>query len=978
MSKSLRLSLLGLPRLELDGAPLEFKRRKALNLLAYLCLHRAEHPRERLAALFWGDADDESARLSLRVTVSDLRKGLGEDAFIGGRDSLGLSPTLSVWVDALEFEKLAKAKSAPDWQEALNLYSDEFLPDVYEDWALEWRERLARLHVETLLRLIAHHRSGAEYEKAIELARRLLALDPANEAAHQHIMVCYEALGDRAAALRQYGSCIEALGGLIGVRPSPMTEAIHQRLQKAASGSASAKLTAHPTNLPAPLTSFVGREAELEAVESMLAPLARDAQPARLVTLIGPGGSGKTRLSIQAASELVDTYEQGVWWVELAALTRPEDVLAQVAGVFGFKEQPGASLEEALLDALKSRHFLLVLDNCEHLLDACARLAALVLQNCPQAQILATSREAFSIGGEQIYPVPPLELPESDPTDPEAAAQIEALRLFVERARAVLPSFELDAANLAAVTAICRRLDGIPLAIELAASRLKALSPAQIAERLDDRFRLLASGDRAALPRQKTLYALIDWSYGLLDEDEKALFRRLAVLTGGCTLEAAEALGADLAALPLDLLTRLVEKSLLVARETQIGMRYRMLDSIRHFGLHRLAEAGEADLASARALNYFAMLVDGIEPGLSERMHVEANLSTLSAEQDNLRELLEWSLAHDPAMALRLAGGLWSYWEISDQMVEGDRWLGRALAACPEGGPPRRRARALSGAGTMAFCLGEFQKALSCHQQALELYRQAGDVPGEVFSLNNVAMGFGELGEEEKCLEMLETCLAKARQANLRKMICFAASNLGVRLSRLGNFSHAETLLDEALQAARETNDPLMTAYLLHNIADTKRYQEQLEEAFSLYEASARLGLESGSELVVAVNTWAKALVLYRKGETRTALALHQKALVYFFQIRAMEHIVKAVEGIALALAATGERRLAICMLAAARAIQDGMGQERSFEPDFKTAEGVLESLRAQFAPLEFDLAWQEGWHWTLEQAVQRALAIEL
>lgn len=977
MGKSLCLSLLGLSRLELDGAPLEFKRRKALNLLAYLCLHRAEHPRERLAALFWGDADDEAARLSLRVTISDLRKGLGEDALLGGRDSLGISPGLDVWVDALEFERLAKAKSAPDWQEALSLYQDDFLPDVYEDWALEWRERLAQLHVETLLRLTAHHRSSADYEKAIELARRLLALDPANEAAHQHIMVCYEAMGDRAAALRQYQACIEALQGLVGVRPSPMTEAIHQRLQKAAA-TPSAKLTAHPTNLPAPLTSFIGREAELEAVENLLSPLARDAQPARLVTLIGPGGSGKTRLSIQAASELVDTYEQGVWWVELAALTRPEDVLAQVAAVFGLKEQPGAPLEEALLDALKTRHILLVLDNCEHLLEACARLVALVLQNCPQAQILATSREALSIGGEQVYPVPTLELPESDPTDPEAATQIEALRLFVERARAVLPSFELDKANLSAVTAICRRLDGIPLAIELAASRLKALSPAQIAERLDDRFRLLASGDRAALPRQKTLYALIDWSYSLLDESEKALFRRLAVLPGGCTLDAAEALGADLAALPLDLLTRLVEKSLLVARETEIGMRYRMLDSIRHFGLHRLAEAGEADLAPARALNYFARLVDGIEPNLSDRVNVEVGLDVLTAEQDNLRELLEWSLAHEPQMALRLAGGLWSYWEISDQLVEGGRWLGRALQACPEGGPARRRARALSGAGTMAFYLGEFQKALRYHQQALEFYRQAEEVPGEVFTLNNIAMCFGELGEEERCQEMLETCLVQARQAGLKKIVCFAANNLGMRFSRQGTYDRAEILLDEAVQAGREINDSLMTAYLLHNLADTKRFQGQLEEAFSLYEASARIGLENGSELVVAVNTWGKALALYQKGEFRTALALHQKALAILFPLKTMDHIMKTLEGIAMALAATNELRLAVCLLAAAGTIQNGMAQDRSYESDFTMAQNVLETLRAQLSPLEFDLAWQEGWHWTLEQAVQRALAIEL
>lgn len=976
MGKSLRLSLLGLPRLELDGAPLAFKRRKALNLLAYLCLHPAEHPRERLAALFWGDADDESARLSLRVTVSDLRKGLGEEMLIGGRDSLGISPGLSVWVDALEFEKLARGKSAPDWQDALSLYQDDFLPDTYEDWALEWRERLAQLYFETLLRLIAHHRSSANYEKAIELARRLLALDPANEAAHQHIMVCYEAMGDRAAALRQYESCIEALNGLVGVRPSPMTEAIYQRLQKAAAG-ASAKLTAHQTNLPEPLTSFVGREAELEAVESLLAPLARDARPARLVTLIGPGGSGKTRLSIQAASELVDTYEQGVWWVELAALTRPEDVLSQVAGVFGIKEQPGQSLEESLIDALKPRRFLLVLDNCEHLLDACASLSAKILLGCPQSQILASSREALGIGGEQVYPVPPLEVPAEGADDPETLQQAEAVRLFVERARAAQPSFTLDETNAAAVLAICRQLDGIPLAIELAASRLKALSPAQIAERLDDRFRLLASGDRAALPRQKTLYALIDWSYGLLDEDEKALFRRLAVLPGGCTLEAAEALGADLATLPLDLLTRLVEKSLLVMRETETGTRYRMLDSIRHFGLHRLAEAGEAELAPARAVNFFARLVDSIEPGLSERMYVESSLSALAAEQDNLREMLEWSLAHDPQTALRLAGGLWSYWEILDLMPEGDRWLVRALEACPVDGPTRHRARALSGAGTMAFYLGEFQKALLLHKQALKFYQQAGDVSGEVFSLNNIAMCFGELGDEEKCQEMLEACLTQARQADLKKLICFAGNNLGMRLSGQGQYARAEVLLDEALLAAREMLDPLVTAYLLHNIADNKRHQGQLEAAFNLYEASARIGVENGSEMVVAVNAWGKALTLYQKGEFRTALALHQKALTFLVQTGAMGHILRTLEGVAMALAETNEYKLAACLLGAAGAIQTGMEQDRSYDPDFKLTQQVLETLRARLGQNEFDLAWQEGWRWTLEEAVQRALAIE-
>ncbi len=975
MVQSLKLFLLGLPRLEVDGAPLTFKRRKALNLLAWLCLNPGEHPRERLAALFWGDSDEEAARLSLRVTISDLRKSLGEDALIGGRDSLGISPTLLAWVDALEFEKLAKAKLAPGWQEALSLYRDDFLPDLYDDWALEWRDRLAQLRVETLLRLVGHSRSLADYENAIELGRQLLALDPANEAAHQHIMVCYEALGDRAAALRQYETCREALAGL-GARPAPMTEMIYRRLQKSVAG-ASTPLTAHPTNLPTPLTSFIGREAELEAVENLLSPLSRDARPARLVTLLGPGGSGKTRLSIQAAAELVDTYEQGVWWVELASLTRPEDVLTQAAAVFGLKEQPGVPLEESLLEMLKPRHFLLVLDNCEHLLDACARLCALVLQRCPRSQILATSREALSIGGEQVYPVPPLELPAEGPTDPETAAQIESLRLFVERARSVLPAFALDAANLPAVTAICRRLDGIPLAIELAVSRLKALSPAQIAERLDDRFRLLDSGDRAALPRQKTLYALIDWSYGLLDEDEKTLFRRLAILPGGCTLEAAEALGADLASHPLDLLTRLVEKSLLVARETDTGMRYRMLDSIRHFGLHRLAEANETDLAPARALNYFAQMVDEMEPHISAGNSQDIYLPRIAVEQDNLRELLEWSLRHQPQIALRLSGGLSSFWYLSDQAIEGNRWLSRALANGPDDNNSRWLTRALSGAGTMAWYLGDYHKAANLHRQALEGYRRQGNLPGELDSMNHLAVILQQIEKKQEAIEMWEVALKKARETEHKKALVFCANNLGLYYLGVGDFQRAESLLTECLQVTGPTSNHLTTV-ILHNLGDVKRYQGDPDSAFSYYNHSMENAQEQGATSMIAINLWGKGMTYYQKHEYRVAFALQQQALAYIYEIKRFDHTCTIIQGLAVAYSQLAPPQQAIPFFAFSKALQQSTRLDELTSFDDEQAQNVLDSLRAQLTPLEFDLAWQEGWHWTLEQAVERALAISV
>ncbi len=645
---AVRLSLLGAFRLERDGRPIPLPTRKVESLLAYLVLHPEQHAREKLAALFWGDVRDEQARRSLRVALTTLRKQLGDDIVLTDREPVQINPDYPLWVDAKEFQ-IAVLRQAQDknfrlqigemsqsainnLQSAIELFRGELLSDFYDDWILGERERYHALYTETLLQLTRQMRARGEYERAIEYAQRLLASENTHEPAHQHLMFCDLAVGNRSAALKQYEECRRILRAEVGVEPSPETTALIEWIKQA---SARPKTQdALPTNLPIPLTSFIGRQREMAEVKRLLvgwsdsrvvapsdqptkrpsfdyasscarakrragrSPAAQDMdkpdQPTtRLLTLTGAGGCGKTRLAVQVATDLRDAFKDGVWWIELAALTvrhtldvgprrrrslpasggqagrgpatdRMDDALVPqaVAKALGLREVPGAPLDEMLSEHLRLKQALLVLDNCEHLVTACARLAEQLLSRCPDLKILTTSREALALIGETVWHVPSLALPpmESKGQSPmsrlqagggrgtwDASAilstsvgQYESVRLFVERATAVQSSFALTAQNASAVAQVCRRLGGIPLAIELAAARMKLLSVEQIAERLDDRFNLLSVGSRTALPRYQTLRAAIDWSYGLLTDAERMLFRRLSIFAGSFTLDAAE------------------------------------------------------------------------------------------------------------------------------------------------------------------------------------------------------------------------------------------------------------------------------------------------------------------------------------------------------------------------------------------------------------------------------------------------------
>jgi non-specific serine/threonine protein kinase len=506
-----------------------------------------------------------------------------------------------------------------------------------------------------------------------------------------------------------------------------------------------------PNNLPRQLTSFVGRERELAEVKRLLGE-------APLLTLTGAGGAGKTRLALRVAAEASGDFADGVWLVELAPLANPTLVPQAVATALGVREAPGRALTDTLTEYLHTREILLVFDNCEHLVAAAAQLTETLLQACPRLRILATSREALGLAGELAWRVPSLTLPDPDrfagagPGAESILVEYEAVRLFLDRATFALPSFALSDQNAPTIAQICRRLDGMPLAIELAAARVRALTVEQIAERLDDRFRLLTGGSRTSLPRQQTLRATVDWSYDLLSEAERVLLHHLSVFSGGWALEAAEAVcGGD--AVPssavLDLLVQLVDRSLVLAEPQGVEERYRLLETVRQYAREKLLEAGEANGVRDRHRDYFLSLAEQADPELRGREQLTW-LERLTREQDNLRAAIEWSLTRDPAeTALRLAGALGWFWDLRGHWSEGRAWVERCLElATPNDAQPDRtatqvapwvRGRIFLAAGILALVQTDFAAARPSLEEAIQLSRSAGDHWGVARALMSLA-----------------------------------------------------------------------------------------------------------------------------------------------------------------------------------------------------------------------------------------------
>jgi predicted ATPase/DNA-binding CsgD family transcriptional regulator len=605
-----------------------------------------------------------------------------------------------------------------------------------------------------------------------------------------------------------------------------------------------------PHNLPSELSSFVGREEELTEVKRLL-------ENNRLLTLTGSGGCGKTRLASAAASEVVERFEDGVWMVELASLAESSLVPQAVAFTLGVRERPGSSLTEALSAYLRTRKLLLLLDNCEHLIDACAELAGALLHSCPGLRVLATSREVLGITGEIAWPVPSLSLPDLRRLpEIESLPRYESARLFVERTAAVKPNFKLTEQNAPAVAQVCYRLDGIPLAIELAAARTKVLSMEEISARLGDSFRLLAAGSRTAMPRQRTLHATMDWSHELLSQKERVLFRRLSVFAGGFTLEAAESIcaGEELQRDEvLELLSQLVDKSLVVAQERDGAARYRLLETIRQYGRERLEEAGEAAHVREQHAGYYLAVAEEAEPELKGEQQV-AWLERLEREHDNLRMAMAWLLGRgESEEAARLGWSLWLFWGIRTHLAEGRQSMEQALSVRSSVAmSASARAKALFVAGMMSNYQGDHLSAEPLVQESLRLFKELGDKVGKAYALSNA--GYVALGREryQQAIAVIEEAADLFLEEGEKWGAAIELGFLAVAWRNQGDHERAKRLAERGLAISREIGERQATTSALYTLAILAKTEGEDERARNLLEEGLKLSAELGNEADVA------------------------------------------------------------------------------------------------------------------------------
>lgn len=614
-----------------------------------------------------------------------------------------------------------------------------------------------------------------------------------------------------------------------------------------------------PGNVPVPLTSFVGRDRETADVVRLLSAT-------RLLTLTGAGGCGKSRLALEIARTQAGVFPAGTWMVELAALSDAGLVPHSVAAAMGVKERAHRTPVETLAGALRAKTLLLVLDNCEHLLSACAGLAGALLRECPGLRILATSREPLGVPGETIWRVPSLAAPDPLRLPPrDRFMQFEAVRLFTERTAAVRPGFQVTAENARAIAQICHRLDGIPLAIELASARVRALSVEQIAARLDDRFRLLTGGNREALPRHRTLRAAMDWSYDLLGERERALLGRLTVFAGGWTLEAAEAICAPdgiEAQEILDLLTSLVDKSLVLANADGGTTRYGMLETVRQYAAEHVNETDAAVAVRRRHRDWYLALAERGSAGLDGPQQ-KAWLDRMDAEYDNFRSALEWSRRIPSGIepGLRLAVHLQRFWEMRAYYAEARGWLESMIAG---GGAvtPQLRARALNVAGVLAYRQGDYGRTATLCGGALSLAEEHDDAYAAAQALHFLAHVRQSEGEYEQATALMERSVQLYEQVSYPRGVANSVDCLGEIARTKGDYARAETLTARAMRLYDEIGDVRGRSHLLHNLAFVRLHQGRDAEALDLFRQSllSARDLKSPRDVVMAIAGLAAAL----------------------------------------------------------------------------------------------------------------------
>ena len=735
---------------------------------------------------------------------------------------------------------------------------------------------------------------------------------------------------------------------------------------------------AHTTNLPVQRTGFVGRETEVSATKDLLLR-----QDVRLVTVTGPGGIGKTRLAVRVASGLVERFPGGTHFVPLASLRDPDLLASVIVQTLGIREAGSHSPLQILKEHLQGSSrapMLLLLDNFEHLAQAAPTVADLLTLG-PNLKIMVTSRAALHVYGEHEFPVPPLAMPDSQAMPPvEVLSQYPAVALFVQRAVAVKPDFALNRENAPAVAEICARLDGLPLAIELAAARVKVLPPASMRTRLTSRLQLLTGGARDMPQRQQTLRAAIDWSYDLLSPPEQKLFRRLSVFVGGCTLEGAEAVCDTKGDLDLDLLdgmASMVDKSLVQRVDQAKGeSRFVMLETIREYALEKLAASGEESSTKRTHAAYCLVLAEEEATGQSDAEGPEW-LERFDLEHDNFRAGLEWlTQTGDAEWGLRLGAALFRFWEMREYLVEGRDRLGKLLKLAGAAAPTKARARALFAAGVLTVAQGDYASADVLTRESLDIAYQLRDQQGAAVALNALAVIARDRGDVPGARSLFEESLTLWRELGDQKAIARSLSNLANIVKLQGDNARARSLYAECLAIFRELGDRTGVAWSLNYQGDVARDQGDCAGAQTLYEQGLAIFRELGDRWGIAGTLADLGGLAREQGNYPTARFLYQESIKLFQELDHKRGIARLLECFACAAAAQLEAERSLRLAGAAAALRQNIGAPLTAAEQAKL-EASLHSARQALTNAVSVTAWSEGWALPAEKAVEEVLVAE-
>lgn len=1026
-----------------------FRTYKTGAVLANLAYHTPQSfTRDQLADLFWPDEAPSDARQSLSQSLSSLRRqfeppGTAPGTFLQAtRFTVGLNAS-SIHTDVAEFEaamREAEHAATPEERiapllQAIRLYGGELLPGYYEEWVIREQQRLAERFFQAVHRLVPLLHQQGERDNALEILQLAVNRDPYREETQLLLIRHLAACGRMEAAKRQYRFYERLLREGLDETPGPAVQWTLEEIKRSLPAETPSPIRKfEPTvsersgvlatqdpkesrpsppfngvfplpvsrrrgNLPAPLNRFYGREGEIQLIKDLLQKENR-----RLVTLVGPGGSGKTRMALEIAGLLGDSYVGGIWVVSLAGLEDPARIPEAVAAALELQVPRGGSLGSLLTEALSRSPILLVLDNFEHLLEG-SSLIKEWLEQIPHLSCLVTSRRALDLEGESVFPVPPLPVPESG-LNPEEVLKNSSVRLFVDRAQSVRPDFQATPGNSALLVDLCRRLEGLPLAVELAAARVQAISLTQILQQLDHRFDFLVSRKRDVSGRHRTLRATLEWSIRLLPPEGQTLLHRLSVFRGGWTLETAEAV----CAVPgtLECLEILCENSLIQSEEGAGALRFRMLETIRELAEERLSMEERIALQHRHA-DFFLTLAQE-SASLLNGPHQCEGLNRFEGELENLRAALRWYVSQENLeKGCRLTVSLCPFWLERGYITEGRHWFRELLSRPPALSGHGLLAQAQNGAGLLALWQGDYTEAESLLQAALQgakmagddrerayalvhlglsafnrcdypraeryyldglaLFQEEGDVSGEALSHSRLAGYFRIRGEHSQAIHHCRLALELYQKREDRTGESSVLNALGVLHTRIGRYREARIHLEDALLIKREAGDKLGISIVLQNLAISLQSGGNDAEACTLYEESLRLRRELGDRGGV-VN------VLFSYGISLMSISEYASARRCFLEGLALQRDLGhrgGLEGYAGLLAREGEYEKAARFFAAEEANRQAMGTP--LPPDeVATHEQYLDLLKDRLGTENFERAWKEGYGFAWDVAADQAL----